>query len=142
MLDCASRPPGHGSPKGRWPKEILPTPQPLRDVPRRYGRYGMSLAGVQAALASLPQEPAAFLVTSLMTYWYPGVQAAIAAIRTFFPRVPVILGGIYATLLPEHAKKYSGADYVLPGPGEGGYSAPSGGAHRIARLSCVNSMAI
>jgi radical SAM superfamily enzyme YgiQ (UPF0313 family) len=118
MLDCASRPPGHGSPKGRWPKEILPTPQPLRDVPRHYGRYGMSQAGVHAALASLPQEPAAFLVTSLMTYWYPGVQAAIAAIRTFFPRLPVILGGIYATLLPEHAKKYSGADYVLPGPGE------------------------
>ena len=119
MLDCASRPPDNHSPKGRWLKEVLPTPRPLRGVPRRYGRYGMSLAGVQAVLSSLPQKPAAFLVTSLMTYWYPGVQAAIAAIRNYYPHVPVILGGIYATLLPEHAKKCSGADYVLPGPGEG-----------------------
>ena len=106
------------APRAGGPKRFCPRPSRSRDVPRHYGRYGLSLAGVHAALASLPQEPAAFLVTSLMTYWYPGVQAAIAAIRTFFPRLPVILGGIYATLLPEHAKKYSGADYVLPGPGE------------------------
>ncbi len=53
-----------------------------------------------------------------MTYWYPGVQAAIAAIREFCPDVPVILGGIYATLLPSHARQHSGADYVLTGPGE------------------------
>ena len=32
--------------------------------------------------------------------------------------MPVILGGIYATLLPEHARECSGADYVLPGQGE------------------------
>ena len=86
MIDCASRPPDNRNPKGRWLKEILPTPRPLRGVPRRYGRYGMNLAGVHHALASLPHKPAAFLVTSLMTYWYPGVQAAIAAIRDHFSR--------------------------------------------------------
>ena len=118
MIDCASRPPDHGAPKGRWLKEILPTPRQLRGLPRRYGRYGLNPAGVHHLLASLSQKPAAFLVTSLMTYWYPGVQAAIAAIRDHFPEVPVILGGIYATLLPEHARACSGADYVLPGPGE------------------------
>lgn len=118
MLDCASRPPGPGGPKGRWPKEILPTPAPLRGLPRRYGRYGLSPDQVRHFLASLPRRPAAVLVTSLMTYWYPGVQAAIAAIREFCPGVPVILGGIYATLLPSHAREHSGADYVLTGPGE------------------------
>jgi radical SAM superfamily enzyme YgiQ (UPF0313 family) len=118
MLDCASRPPGHGGPKGRWPKEILPTPAPLRGLPRRYGRYGLSPAQVYHALASLPRKPAAVLVTSLMTYWYPGVQAAIATIRENYPDVPIILGGIYATILPEHARQHSGADYVLTGPGE------------------------
>ena len=118
MIDCASRPPNNRNPKGQWLKEILPTPRPLRGLPRRYGRYGMNLAGVHHSLASLPHKPAAFLVTSLMTYWYPGVQAAIAAIRDHFPEVPVILGGIYATLLPEHAREFSGADYVLPGQGE------------------------
>jgi radical SAM superfamily enzyme YgiQ (UPF0313 family) len=32
--------------------------------------------------------------------------------------VPVALGGVYATLCPEHARAHSGADAVLPGPGE------------------------
>ncbi len=118
MVDCASRPPGSRGPKGRWPKETLPTPQPLQGLPRRYGRYGLSLAQVHEALARLPQKPAAVLVTSLMTYWYPGVQAAIAVVREHYPAVPVILGGIYATLMPEHARKHSGADYVHTGPGE------------------------
>jgi radical SAM superfamily enzyme YgiQ (UPF0313 family) len=118
VIDCASRPPDRPGPLGRWPKEALPTPLPLRGLPRRYGRYGLTPAQVQQALASLPRQPAAVLVTSLMTYWYPGVQATIAVIREYFPGVPVILGGIYATLLPEHARRHSGADIVLTGSGE------------------------
>jgi radical SAM superfamily enzyme YgiQ (UPF0313 family) len=58
------------------------------------------------------------LVTSLMTYWYPGVTAVIGLARKRFPGVPVILGGIYATLCPDHARRHSGADLVLCGPGE------------------------
>ncbi len=58
------------------------------------------------------------LVTSLMTYWYPGVFEAIALTRKFFPGVPIILGGIYATLCASHARSYSGADAVIAGPGE------------------------
>jgi radical SAM superfamily enzyme YgiQ (UPF0313 family) len=53
-----------------------------------------------------------------MTYWYPGVVAAIRLAREHFPNVPVILGGIYATLCPEHAQKHSGAHRVVAGPGE------------------------
>ncbi|MBI4642223.1 MAG: B12-binding domain-containing radical SAM protein [Deltaproteobacteria bacterium] len=66
----------------------------------------------------MPQTPDAILVTSLMTYWYPGVQAAIRLAREQFPETPVILGGIYATLCPEHARRHSGADLVITGPGE------------------------
>jgi radical SAM superfamily enzyme YgiQ (UPF0313 family) len=58
-----------------------------------------------------------------MTYWYPGVAAAIRLARERFPGVPVILGGIYATLCPEHAQKHSGAHRVVAGPGEGAISA-------------------
>ncbi len=103
---------------GRYPKEVLPTPPALAGVPRRYGRYGASPAQVRARLARVP-PPGAVLVTSLMTYWYPGVAAAIALVREFFPRAPVLLGGIYASLCPEHARRHSGADLVIPGPGEG-----------------------
>ncbi|MGQ9921995.1 MAG: B12-binding domain-containing radical SAM protein [Desulfobacca sp.] len=118
FLDCASRPGAGPSPTGRWPKEMLPSPPALQGVPRRYGRYGLSLQQVQQALAALPQPPHAVLVTSLMTYWYPGVQATIAVVREHFPQVPVLLGGIYATLLPDHARAHSGADVVITGPGE------------------------
>jgi radical SAM superfamily enzyme YgiQ (UPF0313 family) len=102
---------------GRYPKEILPAPPPLQGLPRRYGRYGISLSEFQARLSRVP-EPAAVLVTSLMTYWYPGVMEAIRQVRRRFPRPPVILGGIYATLCPEHARRHSGADLVVSGPGE------------------------
>jgi radical SAM superfamily enzyme YgiQ (UPF0313 family) len=53
-----------------------------------------------------------------MTYWHPGVAAAIGLARERFPETPVILGGIYATLCPEHARKHSGAHRVATGPGE------------------------
>jgi len=46
------------------------------------------------------------------------VQAAIRLAREHFPGTPVLLGGIYATLCPEHAREHSGADVVITGPGE------------------------
>ena len=119
FLDCLGTPPARPGPfgTGRYPKEILPTPPPLQDIPRRYGRYGLSPAQFTAQLARLP-EPSAILVTSLMTYWYPGVVEAIRLARQRFPGVPVLLGGIYATLCPDHARRHSGADLVVTGPWE------------------------
>jgi hypothetical protein len=102
---------------GRYSKEIIPPPPALAGITRRYGRYGISEAAFRERLARVP-TPAAILVTSLMTYWYPGVAAAIRLARERFPGVPVILGGIYATLCKEHAQKHSGADRVVAGPGE------------------------
>jgi radical SAM superfamily enzyme YgiQ (UPF0313 family) len=51
----------------------------------------------------------------MMTYWYPGVFRAIELVRAKWPDVPVLVGGVYATLCPTHARKHSGADFVLPG---------------------------
>jgi radical SAM superfamily enzyme YgiQ (UPF0313 family) len=53
-----------------------------------------------------------------MTYWYPGMVHVIKLVKDKFPQVPVILGGIYATLCHDHAVHHSGADYVLPGESE------------------------
>jgi radical SAM superfamily enzyme YgiQ (UPF0313 family) len=53
-----------------------------------------------------------------MTYWYPGVQETIAYIRKVFSDIPIVLGGIYATLWPDHARKISGADQVVEGMAE------------------------
>jgi radical SAM superfamily enzyme YgiQ (UPF0313 family) len=119
FLDCLGAPHARTGPfgTGRYPKEIIPPPPALKGITRRYGRYGISEAAFREHLARVP-TPAAILVTSLMTYWYPGVVAAIHLARERFPGVLVILGGIYATLCPEHAQKHSGADRVVTGPGE------------------------
>jgi len=93
-----------------WRKEI-PKPAPLRDIPRSYSVYGISRKIFEKELKS-NHRPAAILVTSLMTYWYPGAVEAIALAREHHPGVPVILGGIYARLCNEHARKHSGADSV------------------------------
>ncbi len=121
LLDCLDVPHSRPGPfgTGRYPKEIVPTPAPLSDIPRRFGRYGLSEADFKARLARMPR-PDAVLVTSLMTYWYPGVTTAIRLVRERFPGVQVLLGGIYASLCPEHARAVSGADLVLTGPWETG----------------------
>ena len=119
FLDCLGAPHARTGPfgTGRHPKEIIPPPPALAGITRRYGRYGISEAAFRERLARVP-TPAAILVTSLMTYWYPGVAAAIRLAREHFPGVPVILGGIYATLCQEHAQQHSGAHRVVAGPGE------------------------
>ena len=119
FLDCLGAPHARTGPfgTGRYPKEIIPPHPALKGITRRYGRYGISEAAFRERLDRVP-TPAAILVTSLMTYWYPGVAAAIRLARERFPSVPVILGGIYATLCPEHAQRHSGADRVVAGPGE------------------------
>jgi radical SAM superfamily enzyme YgiQ (UPF0313 family) len=103
--------------KGSYPKTRISKPRKLHDIPRHYSRYGMPESLVRKAIGNGPR-PAAVLVTSLMTYWYPGVIELIKIVREVFPKVPVVLGGIYATLCHEHAVRHSGADSVLPGLSE------------------------
>ena len=103
--------------RGHYPKEEVPKPAALQGVPRRYSRYGIPVRLFQLELERLPR-PEAVLMTSSMTYWYPGVQLAIELIREKWGNVPIVLGGLYATLAPEHARRSSGADIVVQGAGE------------------------
>lgn len=103
---------------GRYFRERLVRPRALRAVPRYYYRFGIPPELFQKALRGFP-EPAAVLVTSLMTYWYPGVTETIGLIKQVFPGAPVLLGGIYAGLLSDHAREHSGADHLITGEGEG-----------------------
>ena len=95
-------------------KERIEKPPVLQGIERPYFRYGISVDEFRQKLSKI-KKPSAVLMTSGMTYWYPGVQTAIAIVKDFFPDAPVILGGIYATLSFEHACRYSGADYVWRG---------------------------
>lgn len=101
--------------KGHYPKISLPRPSVLRNVPRRFSRYGLHRQKALEALSELYPKPDLVLVTSLMTYWYPGVVAVIRMIREIIPQARICLGGIYATLCFDHALE-SGADLVVSGP--------------------------
>ena len=82
---------------------------------RIFKRYGIGIDDfVRQVKAAMPFD--AVLMTSVMSYWYPGAQKAIDIIRELAGDVPVILGGIYATLYHEHAVNASGADFIFRGP--------------------------
>lgn len=121
LMDCLDRawssapwPKAQPTGRGPYPKTPLPKPAVLHGVPRRYSRYGHHPDTVRHALQNLSPVPDLVLVTTVMTYWYPGAAEAIRMVREIWPRVPVVLGGVYATLCPEHAAGL-GADLVLPG---------------------------
>lgn len=100
--------------KGPYPKYPISKPGKLSDVPRQYSRYGLPEVLVRKEIARHP-APEAVLVTCIATYWYPGAFALIKMIREMLPDIPVILGGIYASLCRGHAVEHSGADIVLSG---------------------------
>ena len=124
-IDCLDRfhprvpktDPGARFGRGPYLKTRIPKPSGLQDVPRNYSRYGIKPQWFKEDLLR-QGRPDLVLVTSLMTYWYPGVQEAIEIIRMVFPQTPIVLGGIYARLCPNHARNRSGADHVVHGPAE------------------------
>jgi radical SAM superfamily enzyme YgiQ (UPF0313 family) len=103
--------------RGPYRKRLLRKPAGLEDVPRRFSRYGIEPDWLLEDLKRIG-TPDLIMSTSLMTYWYPGVQETIETLRRVFPKVPVVLGGIYASLCRSHAAESTGADEVCTGPAE------------------------
>ncbi len=105
--------------RGRGPylKTKIPKPKGLDDIPRNFSRYGINPEWFKDDLYSF-SRPNLVLITSMMTYWHPGVREAIQIIKTTYPKIPVVLGGIYASLCPDHARRFSAADRIVVGPGE------------------------
>ncbi|NLO57042.1 MAG: radical SAM protein [Thermovirga sp.] len=92
----------------------IPKPEVYQGVPRRFWHYGLDEEELASRISALPR-PDLVLVTSAMTYWYKGVFWCVEQLRRILPGVPVILGGIYPVLCPEHAA-LSGADLVQTEP--------------------------
>lgn len=101
---------------GNYHKEEVNKPKILSDIPRNYYRYGIPVEVFKEKLSKVP-SPDYVLVTSMMTYWYPGVMKAIEIVKEFFPKTTVILGGVYANLCSRHALEVCGADLVYCGRG-------------------------
>jgi radical SAM superfamily enzyme YgiQ (UPF0313 family) len=90
-------------------------PAPFADPGRSYARYGIVRESLREAIRRATPDIA--FVTTGMTYWYPGVVEVYRIVSELFPRVPILAGGIYASLLPEHCQRVTGATPV-PGPAE------------------------
>ena len=103
--------------RGPYLKARIAKPHGLRDVQRNFSRYGIKPRWFREDLQA-QQPPDLILITSMMTYWYTGVQETIAILREIFPDPKIILGGIYASLCRNHALKNSGADEIFSGPAE------------------------
>jgi len=94
--------------RGKLNSEEVEKPDILKNVPRRYRRYGLPGEVIKQRINDF--SPDVVMVTCTMTYWYSGV-IEIKEILDSLDITPLrILGGIYPTLMPEHAKnlKYDG----------------------------------
>ncbi len=82
---------------------------------RRWRRF--AFAGRERFREFLAGQPPfdAALVQTGMTYWYPGVAEVIEDLRRFSPATRIVLGGVYATLCPQHARRLFSPDLVVAG---------------------------
>lgn len=99
---------------GPYFAEEIEKPALFKNMPRKFKRYGLPVELFEKIVKD-KTEPDIILITSGMTYWYPGVIEAIQILKRRFPGVPLVLGGIYARLCHDHALKHSGADQVYNG---------------------------
>ncbi len=113
LLDCLSP----CDAPAKFPREPVEQPEALvrSGIRRRFCRYGITVDEFRRRVRAAGRV-AAVLVTSAMSYWYPGMQWAVDEIKQLIPGVPVIAGGVYPTLWPGHARHFSGADHILCGP--------------------------
>jgi hypothetical protein len=116
-----------GSPKrknngtGKFFRGPLPRPRELQkhlpgDFQRHFARYGV-LPEVMKTQIQKARPDIVFLSTG-MTYWYKGAEEAGMMVKTLSPDVPLIAGGVYASLMPRHCRDHTGADRV-PGSLDG-----------------------
>ena len=96
----------------KYIRRVIQKPECLSFIKRNYAVYGIDEEEFISRLRAA-EKPDAVLVTSIMTYWYPGVFKAIKLVKEVYgDKMPVILGGIYSKLCPDHAKNRSAADFV------------------------------
>ena len=103
--------------RGAYLKQEVTKPKVLANIPRKFSRYGIPLPLFKNELEQI-EPPDLVLLTCTMTYWYPGVQAVVELVREKFGRIPILLGGVYPTILPHHAITQTGVDMICEGPGE------------------------
>lgn len=82
----------------------------------KIGSYLRQAKGFSVELVFGNQQPKdgpdEIWITSLFTYWSEYVHASANHYRALYPKARIIVGGIYATLMPEHAKTATKASKI------------------------------
>lgn len=77
--------------------------------------YKVKLVRGELHISDFDFIPDEINITSLFTYWAPYVKKCVKYYRKLFPKAKIIVGGIYASLLPEHCLQYTGCDEIYQG---------------------------
>ncbi|MFW6286821.1 MAG: B12-binding domain-containing radical SAM protein [Candidatus Sumerlaeota bacterium] len=108
--------------RGHYYQEPMPErPEPVRSAMRRFKRYGLPPDALRTALSdaqeSLDGRPDMVLMTTRMTYWYHAAGETARIVREELGRdIPLVVGGVYASLMPRHARAQMQPDFLLEGP--------------------------
>ena len=76
--------------------------------------YGQSTLDIGGKTTTF--KPDLICVTSIFTYWSEHVKNAVFYYKNKFKGVPILVGGVYASLMPKHCKKYTKCTEVIEGP--------------------------
>jgi radical SAM superfamily enzyme YgiQ (UPF0313 family) len=96
--------------RGSFYSEIIPKPSVFKDVPRNFRRFGLPKEIFTDFLKT--NRPCYFVfIQTVMTYWYLGYKEVIEAVKTYWPKAKIVMGGPYTKICPEHARGI-GADYL------------------------------
>ncbi len=78
--------------------------------------YGAPYSAIEEIIKN--SNPTEIWLSSGLTYYWEAVRDVAMICKKYYPDVPLLLGGIYATLFPAHAQNHIPADYVHVGPFE------------------------
>lgn len=99
---------------GTFQSTEIPTPDLYDNIHRKYKRYGISKSTFIDKLKNY-EKPDVIFIGSFMTYWFLGLAETIEETKLYFPEVPIIIGGISATLIPEIIENRFSDVIVFPG---------------------------
>ncbi len=120
-IERLGRPRRKNNGTGKLFREVTDKPGTLRgfskrfgvpDIERHFARYGVLSEVIEEQFRK--EHPDIVFVSSGMTYWYLGVKEIVDLSRRVYPDVPIVLGGVYATLCFEHALRNLDVDIVIP----------------------------
>ena len=97
--------------KSRWHKSFLPVG--LLKLASYYRDKGHEVKLVYGRENS-SFRPDKVMISSLFTYWSKYVWGCVKHYKQLYPNAKIVVGGVYASLMPEHCKQ-SGCDEVFIG---------------------------